>query len=189
MPKQIDYSLTSEQVQQVTQAMNNDRRPEVRQRATAIHLLSLGHKPKDVANMMAVSASTVYGWHRRWREGGIEGVVNRPKSGRKPTADAAYCKQLKQIVDKDPQQLGYDFTMWTAERLMQHMAKLTGKELSVGHFREVLKQNGFVYRRPKHDLTDLQDEDAKERAESLLETLKKKPKRAKSSFSLWTKQP
>lgn len=189
MPKRINYELTSEQLQQIIQTMNRDSRPEVRQRATAIHLLGLGHKPETVANMLAVSVGSIYLWHGRWRQDGIEGLANRPKSGRRPTADGEYCQILDTVIDQDPQELGYDFTMWTAERLVQHMAKVTNKELSVGHFRVLLKKNGFVYRRPKHDLTDLQDQDAKEQALTLIEELKKKPKQAKSSSSLWMKRP
>ena len=51
-----------------------------------------------------------------------------------------------------------------------------------------MRQKGFVYRRPKHDLTELQDPDAKEQARLLIEELKKgSAKTTKSGSSLWTK--
>jgi hypothetical protein len=53
--------------------------------------------------------------------------------------------------------------------------------------RGLLKENDFVYRRPKHDLGNLQDEKARQAAEEWLEELKKVPKKAKSTSSLWTK--
>jgi len=53
----------------------------------------------------------------------------------------------------------------------------------------MLKENGYVYRRPKHDLTNLQDATARQVAEEWLTELKKVPKRARSTYSLWTKAP
>ena len=69
------------------------------------------------------------------------------------------------------------------------MEKETGERLGATKFRALLKENNFVYRRPKHDLTDLQDPLAREAAEEWLKELKKVPKPERSSFSLWTKAP
>ena len=54
---------------------------------------------------------------------------------------------------------------------------------------EVIRQRGYVYRRPKHDLTNLQDLTAKQQAAELLEELKKGRSKTISGFSLWTKRP
>ena len=45
--------------QAVEAAIRRDKRPEVRQRCTAIRLLHLGHKPEQVAEMQAVSIPTI----------------------------------------------------------------------------------------------------------------------------------
>jgi transposase len=116
-------------------------------------------------------------------------AANRPKSGRPPKADEAYVKLLEQVIDQDPQELGYDFSIWTAGRLRLHMQKETGIELGSTQFRVLLKENDFVYRRPKHDLTNLQDASARQAAEEWLEELKKVPKKERSTYSLWTKAP
>ena len=72
---------------------------------------------------------------------------------------------------------------------MAHLANETGVVVCERTFRTILAEQGYVYRRPKHDLTSLQDQEAKAEAVETLEMLKKKPKPVKSSFSLWTKQP
>jgi len=71
---------------------------------------------------------------------------------------------------------------------MAHMEKETGVTMTDRTFRNILDRMDYVYRRPKHDLTPLQDKEAKQHAEETLETLKKKPKAAKSTYSLWTKR-
>ncbi len=139
--------------------------------------------------MLSVKEGSIYNWHRRWRETGIAGLANRPKSGRRPKANEAYCQQLEAAVETDPQSLGYEFTIWTAQRLIEHLYQVTGKRLSVSHLRSLLKQRDIVYRRPKHDLKPLQEPQARQEALELIESLKKKPKLARSSSSLWTKRP
>jgi transposase len=152
-------------------------------------LLHEGQPPKEVAEIMAVSQPTVYDWHHRWQENGLEGLSNRPKSGRPRKADTNYVELLSEVIEQDPQELGYGFTIWTADRLRLHMEVSTGKLVGQTQFRALLKANGFVYRRPKHDLTDLQDAQARETAQEWLEELKKTPKQERSTFSLWTKAP
>ena len=53
---------------------------------------------------------------------------------------------------------------------------------------ELLKEEGYRYRRPKQDLSHLQDQEAKKRANELLEELKKGRQKQASSSSLWTKR-
>jgi transposase len=187
MPKARDYHLTEEELQIVEAAMKRDPRPGVRQRCTAIRLLHLGYKPEEVAHLQAVSIPTIYSWIKRWRKGGIEELVTKPRSGRPPKADEAYQQRVAEGVEKDPSELGYQFTVWTIDRLRWHLAQETGVELSEARFRALLKANGYRYRRPKDDLEHLQDKEAKARAEELLEELKKKSFKTISSSSLWTK--
>jgi len=83
------------------------------QRSIAIRLLHLGHWPEEVAEMQAASKPTIYGW---W-SGGIEALANQPKSGRPPKADDAYSLALIKVLEKEPSEVGYDFTIWTVEWL------------------------------------------------------------------------
>ena len=59
MPKAQEYHLTAEELQQIEKAIKHDKRPEVVQRSMAIRLLHLGNKPKEVAEMQAVSKPTI----------------------------------------------------------------------------------------------------------------------------------
>lgn len=189
MPKARDYHLTEQELADVEAAIRRDKRPEVRQRCMVIRLLHLGHKPEEIAEMQAVSKPTIYGWYDRWVNGGVEGLANRPKSGRPLKTDDAYTTALLEVIDKEPSELGYDFALWTIDRLRAHLEKKTGIGLSESRFRALLKRKGYRYRRPKYDLGHLQDKDAKTKAAEVLEELKKRSSETISSSSLWTKQP
>jgi transposase len=189
MSRLIDFTLSEEQVAEVEQAINHAAQPEVRQRAIAIRLLHLGHEPEAVAEMLAVAPSTIWNWHRRYRAEGLNGLANRAKSGRPAKADAHYRVEVERALDIDPRELGYAFSVWTINKLRKHLEKQTGILLSYTRFRALLSKHEYVYRQPKHDLSDLQDADAKAAAEDFLDWLKKSPSPSlPSSSSLWTKQ-
>jgi transposase len=189
MPRTLNFTLSESDLELVAKAVKTDKRPEVRQRAMGLRLLHEGQTPKEVAKIMNVSQPVVYDWHHRWQAHGVEGLAHRPKSGRPRKAGPSYVERLEAVIEQDPQDLGYSFTLWTADRLRHHMEKETGERIGATKFRTLLKENNFVYRRPKHDLTDLQDAQARETAEEWLQELKKAPKPERSTFSLWTKAP
>ena len=189
MSRLIDFTLSEEQLAEIEQAINHASQAEVRQRAIAIRLLHLGHAPEAVAEMLAVAPSTVWNWHRRYRAEGLNGLANRAKRGRPAKADAHYLVEVECALDTDPRELGYAFSVWTINKLRKHLEKQTGILLSYTRFRALLSKHEYVYRQPKHDLSDLQDADAKAAAEDFLEWLKKSPSPSlPSSSSLWTKR-
>ena len=181
--------MSDEELRAVEEAIAHDERPEVVKRAMALRLLHRGHRPEEVADMLMVTASSVYNWCRRFESEGVTGLVNRPKSGRPRKADAHYCQQLAEALERDPGEYGYPFTIWTTDRLRAHLERITGIRLSRGRFAVLMDDLGYVYRRPKRDLAAKQDQDAKQQAAALLDELKKGQNVMISSYSLWTKQP
>ena len=189
MPKPRDYHLKQRGLDAIVSTIRRDPRPEVRQRCTTIHLLHLGHKPEQIAEMQSISVPSVYNWIKRWRRGGIESLATQPRSGRPPLEDEKYALALEETLAKDAGDLGYGFRIWTVDRLRAHLEKKTGIRLSESSFRALLKRKGYRYRRPKQDLGHLQDKKAKARAGKLLDELKKRSSETISSSSLWTKRP
>jgi len=189
MPKKIDYTLPTESLSIIEQAIKTHDDLRVRQRATMIRMLHLGKKPSEVAELLSVQPSKVYYWHKRWREEGLEGLADRPRSGRPKATNDQYRQLLAQVIEQDPQELGYAFTVWDSKRLMTHLEKETGIQVTERTFLNILAEEEYVYRRPKHTLDPLQDKVVKARAEATIELLKKKLNEPKLNYSLWTKRP
>jgi transposase len=189
MAKAVNYRLSDEEFAALEVALHHDPRPEVRKRGLAIRLLHQGHKAAEVADLQAVSLPTVYGWFHRFKQDGVDGLAIKPRSGRPRIATDAYCQTLDDLLLQEPAALGYEFAIWTADRLRAQLEKQTGITLSARRLRAVLHQQGYRYRRPKHDLGHLQDKDAKAQAAALLEELKKRAQMQAWSSSLWTKPP
>lgn len=153
-------------------------------------MLHLEYSPEVISEQLVISKPSVYNWYRRYCEGGLEGLANQPKGHPQRKADETYAQELATALDQDPGELGYTFAVWSVEHLRDPLEAQTGGQLSVSHLRVLMRQKGYVYRRPKHDLTELQDREAKEQARELLDELKKGPAQmTKSGSSLWTKPP
>lgn len=189
MPKKIKYTLTTEELQQVEEAMTTHRDGRVRTRAQMIYMLHNEKKVKEVAEMLLTTMTTVYTWHKRWREGGIAGLEEQERSGRPPVGGEEFKEKLEKVLQTEPSELGYGFNVWTIERLIEHMGKKTGVYVSEGTMHSRLEALKFVYRRPKHTIENLQDKEAKKQADALITELKKKQNQAKLTYSLWTKRP
>jgi transposase len=190
MSRRVNFSLTNEELADIEQAINYSPHPEVRQRAIAIRLLHFGHKPEQVAQLVAITANTIWTWHRRFRHQGLSGLEDRPKPGRKTKADNDYLRQPDEALNTDPQQLGLPFAIWTINKLRLYLHQQTGVLLSYTRFRALLSKHGYVWRQPKHDLSALQDAEAQAIAGQVLDWLKKTPPTVPSrpsNSSSWTK--
>jgi len=98
-----------------------------------------------------------------------------PRSGRPLIGTAAVRAQVEQLLEAALTTLGYAFTVLTAGRLLRHVREQLGLAMHKNTLRHLLDALGFVYRRPKHDLTALQDSEAKAEAKTLFDDLKKSP--------------
>jgi len=190
MPKTIDFELSNTELTTIEQIIKTSKNSRLVKRAMGIRMLHLGHNAKEVGQALSVSEPTVYSWFHRWKVEGLKGLENRPKSGRPAVADKAYLQVVEETLEQDPAELGYDFSLWTIQRLNQHVSRVTGKQICDERLRLILLAHGWVYRRPKEHLGALQDKEARKWAEEFLEELKKAPSKSRlSSFSLWMKRP
>lgn len=134
-----------------------------------------GESKAVIAQDLRCSVATVDIMRRQYRASGVEGLRRRSPPGRPSRADQRFIKTLKRVLDTPPQDLGYGFNVWSAERLVRHLQLVTGIEFSASHLRRILKAEGFSFQRPKHTMKGKRDEAAYEQARQELETLKKRP--------------
>lgn len=109
MPKARDSHLNEQEFEAIEAAIRRDKRPEVRQRYAAIRLLHFGHKPKEVAQLHAVSIPTItvgitVGDKRALKAWQSSHVVGDHLKLEKNT-----CRQSKKRLRKAPRHSGMTF--------------------------------------------------------------------------------
>jgi len=144
---------------------------------------SLGRTKASIARELGCSVSTVDLVRTRYRQEGLEGLREKPRSGRVPLVTTAYRKALRETVQTPPASLGYGFTVWSLPRLNAHLKKSTKLSFSDGHLARLLKEEGFSLQRPKHTTKGKRDENAYQQAATRLERLKKRPFRTMPTSS------
>jgi transposase len=104
---------------------------------------------------------------------GLAGLQPRKSTGRRSRATPEYRKALRQAVQTQPSELGYDFSVWSVGRLNAHLKKETGISFGDDRLRAILREEGFSFQRPKHTMKGKRDEARYETARRQLKRLKK----------------
>src|SRR6201984_479870 len=68
------------------------------QRVLMIANMLEGMEHEEAARLAELSRSAAYEWHNRYEEDGIEGLRDRPRSGRQPRVDAVTSARFKERI-------------------------------------------------------------------------------------------
>jgi transposase len=127
-----------------------------------------------IARHIGCGTDTIVRVRRLYRQGGIKALYPIKPPGRPSRASPEFLQQMQEAVRTNPLTLGYGFSTWSAGRLAEHLAKVTGIRFSSDQLIRLLHQHGFSVHRPKHTLKGRRDEAAYEKAKKSLVRLKKK---------------
>lgn len=142
-------------------------------RISAILMLAAGLSAAKVHCALSVSRVTLTRWKKRWIKGRQFRLADAPRSGRPPRVTPKYIHEMTRVVQQDPRRLGYAFRRWTAPRLAEYLAHKTGIRVTDDWLAELLRTHGFVWRKTKRTLRNLQDPAAAKHAQKQLKRLKR----------------
>lgn len=88
-----------------------------------------GEAPSAVMSSLGLCRTTIYRWLNRYKDAGMEGLVERIAQGPEPKVNERQREQVKRwILGKDPRQYGFDFGLWT-RRIIQALIQ---EKLGIG---------------------------------------------------------
>lgn len=128
-----------------------------RERLEMVKAAGLGQDEAAIARWSGRQRRTVRRWLARFAAGGAAALVDAPRCGRPPAADAEYLTALDVAVQTSPATLGLPFDVWTSPRLAAYLERERGVHIAESWLRTLLKRRRYAYGRPKHTLTHLQD--------------------------------
>lgn len=88
-----------------------------RVRARIVLLAAARHTNADIAAELRTTADTVRTWRGRFAELGLEGLVDRPRSGRPRRFTAVQVAEVKSLACQLPATTGVPLSLWSAPDL------------------------------------------------------------------------
>jgi len=107
----------------------------------------------EIAAVVRQDEETVRRWLVRYQAEGVAGLADVVRLGGPPKVTPAYRERLLATVRRRPRALGLPFSLWTGERLADHLAERTGLRMSARSVYRFLRAAGIRLGRPQHTIT------------------------------------
>ena len=104
------------------------------------HVKVDGMAQSGAATTMRLSRSWGGKWNKRYEEGGIDGLQDKPRSGRPPAVYRGMTKRVRRMARKT--------RMWTAGETRDFMSEKTGHRYDLPYVRKLMKKWGHVMKVP-----------------------------------------
>lgn len=101
-----------------------------------------------VIETLGFGRSVIYGWLKKYREGGLKALKSRESKGLERIIGEREEKQLQKLLQKDPRQLHFDFGLWTLKLVQTLIRKKFGKDISLPTTWRVLQRIGYSCQKP-----------------------------------------
>jgi len=147
---------------------------DVFRNCTIILMSAVGRSKASIAKDLGCCTDTVARIRKLYRQSGAKALHPIKPPGRPSRATPEFINQMKLAIQTNPMTIGYGFSTWSAARLAEHLARVTGIRFSDDQLQRLLHQEGFSIHRPKHTLKGKRDEKAYCKAKKDLIRLKKK---------------
>jgi len=144
--------LTPEQVEKLQKALKAEENGDIRERILILLLLNDGKTQDKIANFLGCSLNKVSYWCVHGDPDNLESLKDERMRGNHKKATDKYIEILLETIDKEPQELGYEFGRWTAKRLATYLESITGIQLSGSQVRRILERKKYVYLWAKYSL-------------------------------------
>lgn len=149
--------LSLEQKQGLQQALKESDIPEIRERVLMLLLMNDGKTHAEIAAFIGCSRRTVAYWCVHGDPDNIKSLQDQRRTREYRKVTPAYLELLLETIEKEPNELGYEFGRWTGERLATYLTDQTGIKLTGSQVRKILKRKKYVYLWSKYSLEDKQN--------------------------------
>ena len=128
-------------------------------RLLAMRALILGISHDQAAALFQVNRRTLLNWIHRFNQQGIDGLIDRPRTGRPRAIKEEQTEKLKELVEQ-PELAGY--THWTAKKFHGYLRHELDQEVGYSTVVRWLHENDFRLKVPRSwpELQDLEKREA-----------------------------
>lgn len=146
-----------------------------RRRLQAADLLRKGLSQSEVARQVGAHRQSVSQWTTELREKGRKALRKAGRAGRKPRLRPEDVKKIERGLKRGPESLGYESSLWTANRVAHLIEGECGIQYHPGHVWRILRQLGWSCQRPVGRALERDEEAIRRWKQERWPELKKKP--------------
>jgi transposase len=130
--------------------LRKDERFQQGVRLYACYQVSKGKKPKDLEDIYETSFKSICNWVNRLNQGGVEALIDKEKPGRTPKLNDVQKTTLKHmVVNKSPEEFGYNSSTWTGLLLIDWIKKNYDVEYKKAHIYNIMKSMNLTFQKGK----------------------------------------
>lgn len=141
--------LSKKEKKEVASFIRKTQKAREYKRAKAVLMVDEGYKMREAARILGVHYNMVGNCIARYREKGINSLVDASRSGRPPMVKPKHIKHLKEVIKKSPHLIGYDAYWWNCNLLAREIKKVFKVEITDEWVRRLMNSEGYRFRRPK----------------------------------------
>ncbi|MBD1906783.1 IS630 family transposase [Funiculus sociatus GB2-A5] len=177
--------LNREQVEKLQKALKEEENGYIRERILMLLLLNDGKTQAKIAEFLGCSINKVSYWCIHGDPDNLESLKDKRMRGNHKKATDKYIEILLETIDKEPEELGYDFGRWTAQRLAIYLESITGIQLSGSQVRRILERKKYVYRWAKYSLETKRNPEKRKAFKEKIEEYLKIEKASPEQLQVW----
>lgn len=119
-------------------------------RLMALIQIKKGLPSRKLEGLYYKSHSRYCAWVKSFNECGIDGLKNKPKSGRNSLLTDEYRKELYNVLlNNRPEDYGFNSATWNGPIVRQFISQHFGVEYKKAQIYNILKSLGFTYQKAK----------------------------------------
>ncbi|KAB1139052.1 helix-turn-helix domain-containing protein [Streptomyces luteolifulvus] len=166
MPKILKVSLSEQQRAELRRWLTRRDLPRFeRLRLDAVRLLDRGMSAPEAASLLECDVTTVRGAVHRFEAGGLAAPAEAPRAGRQPRITAADRRAVAALLDAAAD----EGRTWIASGLAEWLLAERGVEVSAAWLTELLRRDGFRWKRTRDSLRPKADPALQQAARTRLE--------------------
>ena len=181
----IKNYLTPEEKLELQQQLKSHEHPDIRERILILLLRNDGRTQQEIADFIGCSLRKVAYWCMHGDPSRLDSLTDERMKGNHHKATDRYIELLLEIIEKEPQELGYEFGRWTAQRLSTYLEQETGITLSGSQVRRILKSKKYVYLWAKYSLEDKQDPEKRKLFKAKLDEYLRISEKTPDKLQIW----
>jgi transposase len=153
----IYVSASKSELKNIFKTIGKESSVQHYQRAQAIKLSSKGYTIPEISEALDVHYNSVYNWVTKYLTEGIDGLLNKPRSGRPRLILDSQIAIIEKLVIEEPRRL---------KVVLPKIEKEIGVNVSLWTVQRALKNSGFSYKRARKSLKNKRNPEEFEKKKS-----------------------